>query len=49
MAQFFRLEVKDVRRETRDSVVVTLEPPKEVRDEFSFIHTNKICKNTLNL
>lgn len=37
MAQFYPLTVTDIRRETRDSVVVTLAPPDDARDEFRFI------------
>lgn len=37
MAHFYPLRVTDIRRETRDSVVVTLEPPPEAKDDFSFI------------
>jgi ring-1,2-phenylacetyl-CoA epoxidase subunit PaaE len=37
MAQFYPLRVADVRRDTRDSVVVTLEPPGEHKDKFAFI------------
>lgn len=37
MARFFPLSVTDIRRETRDSVIVTLAPPAEHRDEFKFI------------
>ncbi|MBB5519664.1 1,2-phenylacetyl-CoA epoxidase subunit PaaE [Amphiplicatus metriothermophilus] len=37
MARFFPLRVTDIRRETRDSVVVTLAPPPEHAEEFRFI------------
>jgi len=37
MARFFPLRVSDIRRETRDSVVLTLQPKDEDRDEFRFI------------
>lgn len=37
MAQFYPLRVTEIRRETRDSVVVTLEPPAEAKDDFKFI------------
>ncbi len=37
MAQFYPLRVAEVRRDTRDSVVVTLEPPANERDTFKFI------------
>lgn len=37
MARFYPLKVTDIRRETRDSVVVTLEPSAEHTDEFKFI------------
>jgi ring-1,2-phenylacetyl-CoA epoxidase subunit PaaE len=37
MAQFYPLRVSDVHRETRDSVVVTLEPPADEREAFEFI------------
>lgn len=36
MARFFHLEVADIRRETRDAVVVTLSPRAEDRDAFDF-------------
>lgn len=36
MARFFPLEVTDVRRETRDAVVVTLAPRDEDRETFDF-------------
>src|ERR1700722_2316426 len=36
MARFFHLEVADVRRETRDAVVVTLSPRAEDRAAFDF-------------
>jgi ring-1,2-phenylacetyl-CoA epoxidase subunit PaaE len=38
MANFYPLSVVDVRRETRNSVVLTLEPRDEDRDTFAFIH-----------
>ncbi|MEE2693145.1 MAG: 1,2-phenylacetyl-CoA epoxidase subunit PaaE [Pseudomonadota bacterium] len=37
MAHFFPLRVADIRRETRDSVVLTLEPRPEDREIFRFI------------
>lgn len=37
MAHFYPLRVTDIRRETRDSVIVTLEPPAEHRDAFRFV------------
>lgn len=37
MAQFFPLAVADIRRDTRDSVVLTLEPRSEDREHFRFI------------
>jgi len=37
MARFLPLQVKEVRRETRDAVVVTLHPRLEDRDAFAFI------------
>lgn len=37
MAQFYPLTVTDIRRETRDSVVVTLHPKEQHRDFFRFI------------
>mgnify|MGYP006363565683 CR=1 FL=1 len=37
MAQFYPLTVTDVRRETRDSVVVTLDPKEEHKAFFKFI------------
>ena len=37
MAQFHPLRVSDIRRDTRDSVVLTLEPPKDAADEFMYI------------
>jgi len=36
MARFFPLEVADIRRETRDAVVVTLAPRAEDRAAFDF-------------
>ncbi|MBL4619027.1 MAG: 2Fe-2S iron-sulfur cluster binding domain-containing protein [Marinicaulis sp.] len=36
MTQFYPLRVSDIHRETRDSVVVTLEPPDDAREEFKF-------------
>ena len=37
MARFHSLEVTDVRRETRDAVVVTLKPRAEDRALISFV------------
>ncbi len=37
MAKFHPLRVTDIKRDTRDSVVLTLEPPAIARDEFKFI------------
>ena len=37
MAKFYPLTVADIRRDTRDSVVVTLKPRDEDRDQFEFI------------
>jgi len=37
MAQFYRLRVRDVQRETRDAVVVTLQPEPGDEDAFRFI------------
>ena len=37
MPRFYPLEVSDIRRDTRDAVVVTLEPRAEDRDAFDFI------------
>ena len=37
MVQFYRLRVRDVQRETRDAVVVTLEPDAGDREAFRFI------------
>ncbi|MCG6858639.1 MAG: 2Fe-2S iron-sulfur cluster binding domain-containing protein [Salaquimonas sp.] len=37
MARFFPLDVTDIRRETRDAVVVTLSPRDEDRDRFGYI------------
>ncbi|MCA8908758.1 MAG: phenylacetate-CoA oxygenase/reductase subunit PaaK [Rhodospirillaceae bacterium] len=37
MAKFHRLRVRDVQRETRDAVVVTLEPDEADREAFQFI------------
>ncbi len=37
MAQFHPLTVTDVRRDTRDAVVLTLAPPAEARDAFRFV------------
>lgn len=37
MTQFHSLKVTDIKRDTRDSVVVTLAPPADARDDFKFI------------
>lgn len=37
MAHFFPLIVTDIKRDTRDSVIVTLAPPADAKDEFKFI------------
>lgn len=37
MAQFYPLRVTDIKRDTRDSVVLTLEPQPEDKDKFAFI------------
>ncbi len=37
MAQFHPLTVTDIRRDTRDAVVLTLAPPADARDAFRFI------------
>jgi ring-1,2-phenylacetyl-CoA epoxidase subunit PaaE len=37
MVQFHPLTVTDIRRDTRDSVVLTLAPPADARDKFRFI------------
>ena len=37
MPQFYPLRVTDIQRNTRDSVVLTLEPPADAADAFSFI------------
>lgn len=37
MSRFFPLTVTDIKRDTRDSVVITLEPPAGARHEFRFI------------
>lgn len=37
MPQFYPLRVTELRRDTRDSVVVTLEPPEEAADNFAFV------------
>lgn len=37
MAQFHPLTVVDIRRDTRDSVVLTLEAPADAADKFAFI------------
>lgn len=37
MAAFYPLTVADIRRDTRDSVVLTLEPPADARERFKFI------------
>ncbi len=37
MARFHPLRVTDIRRDTRDSVVLTLEPPADGREDFKFI------------
>ena len=37
MAQFYPLRVSDIKRDTRESVILTLEPPAEAKEEFAFI------------
>lgn len=37
MAQFYPLTVTDIKRDTRDSVVLTLTPPEDAADAFQFI------------
>ncbi len=37
MAQFHPLRVADIKRDTRDSVVLTLEPPADAEEAFNFI------------
>lgn len=37
MAQFYPLRVADIKRDTRDSVILTLRPPAEAEDAFNFI------------
>ncbi|NNL88087.1 MAG: phenylacetate-CoA oxygenase/reductase subunit PaaK [Marinicaulis sp.] len=37
MAKFYPLEVLEIRKETNDSVVVSLSPPPEAKDDFEFI------------
>ena len=37
MAQFYPLRVTDIKRDTRDSVVLTLAPPEGEEDKFEFI------------
>ncbi len=37
MAKFYPLKVADIRRETRDSVVLTLQPSADATDEFEFV------------
>ena len=37
MARFHSLEVTDIRRDTRDAVVVTLKPDEPDKDAFGFI------------
>ena len=37
MAKFFPLKVLDIRKETNDSVVVTLSPPPKAKADFEFI------------
>lgn len=37
MPQFYPLRVTEICRDTRDSVIVTLQPPAEAEDEFAFI------------
>ena len=37
MAQFYELSVTDLRRDTRDAVVVTLTPPADAAEAFRFI------------
>ena len=36
MVQFYPLEVTDIARDTRDSVIVTLKPPADAREAFQF-------------
>lgn len=36
MARFHPLTVTDIKRETKDAIAVTLEPPAEARDDFRF-------------
>ncbi len=36
MAQFYPLTITDIRRDTRDSVVLTLAPPEDAREAFRF-------------
>lgn len=37
MARFYPLRVADIKRDTKDSVILTLEPPEDAADEFNFI------------
>lgn len=37
MAHFYPLLVTDIKQDTRDAVIVTLEPPEEAREKFDFI------------
>ena len=37
MTQFTPLRVTDIKRDTRDSVIVTLDPPDDARENFKFI------------
>ena len=37
MARFYSLLVTDIKRDTRASVIVTLEPPANARGDFKFI------------
>ncbi|WP_425409473.1 1,2-phenylacetyl-CoA epoxidase subunit PaaE [Hyphococcus sp.] len=37
MARFHPLRVTDIKRDTKDSVILTLAPPADARDEFKFI------------
>ncbi|MGD9799662.1 MAG: 1,2-phenylacetyl-CoA epoxidase subunit PaaE [Parvularculaceae bacterium] len=37
MAQFHPLTVTDIKRDTRDSVIVTLKPPMEANGDFKFV------------
>jgi len=47
MATFHPLTVTGVRRETRDSVVLTLAPPSEAREAFCFVQGQYLTFRTV--